>query len=56
VSKPSVIAPVSRYVAGQLRIGVPRIPTALSYDTEVSWSASPEADVVGYEIVWRDTT
>jgi hypothetical protein len=33
-----------------------RIPTALSYDTQVSWNASPEADVVGYEIVWRDST
>jgi Peptidase family M28/Fibronectin type III domain len=33
-----------------------RIPTSLSYDTQVSWNASPESDVVGYEIVWRDTT
>jgi hypothetical protein len=33
-----------------------RIPTALSYDTQVSWNASPEADVAGYEIVWRDST
>jgi hypothetical protein len=33
-----------------------RIPTSLSYDTEISWTASPESDVVGYEVVWRDTT
>ena len=33
-----------------------RIPTALSYDTQVSWAANPESDVVGYEIVWRDST
>jgi hypothetical protein len=33
-----------------------RIPTALSYDTQVSWNASPEPDVVGYEVVWRDST
>lgn len=33
-----------------------RIPTALSYDTQVSWNPSPEADVAGYEIVWRDST
>jgi Peptidase family M28/Fibronectin type III domain len=33
-----------------------RIPTSLSYDTQVSWNASPESDVVGYEIVWRDST
>jgi Peptidase family M28 len=36
--------------------GAVRIPTTLSYDTEVSWTASPEADVAGYEIVWRDST
>jgi hypothetical protein len=33
-----------------------RIPTSLSYDTEVSWTASPESDVTGYEVVWRDST
>jgi hypothetical protein len=33
-----------------------RIPTALSYDTDVSWTASPESDVTGYEVVWRDST
>ena len=32
-----------------------RIPTALSYDADVSWNASPESDVVGYEVVWRDS-
>ena len=32
-----------------------RIPTSLSYDTQVSWNASPETDVAGYEVVWRDT-
>jgi Peptidase family M28/Fibronectin type III domain len=32
-----------------------RIPTALSYDTEISWNANPESDVVGYEVVWRDS-
>jgi hypothetical protein len=33
-----------------------RIPTSLSYDTVVSWDANPESDVVGYEVVWRDST
>ena len=33
-----------------------RIPTALSYDAQVSWNASPDADVAGYEVVWRDST
>jgi hypothetical protein len=34
-----------------------RIITArLSYDTDLRWDASPEPDVVGYEVVWRDST
>jgi hypothetical protein len=28
----------------------------LSNDTELKWDANQEADVAGYEIVWRDTT
>ena len=32
------------------------IAAALSYDTELRWNANPEPDVVGYEIVWRDST
>jgi hypothetical protein len=33
-----------------------RILTAnLSYDTELAWNANPERDVVGYEVVWRDS-
>lgn len=28
----------------------------LSYDTDLRWSADPEPDVVGYEVVWRDST
>ena len=32
------------------------ITSALSYDTELRWDPSPEPDVVGYEIVWRDST
>jgi peptidase M28-like protein len=27
-----------------------------SNDTELRWNADPESDVVGYEIVWRDST
>ena len=37
--------------------GNPRIITAeLTNDTTLRWAASPESDVAGYEIVWRDTT
>jgi hypothetical protein len=28
----------------------------LTHDTTIRWEASPEPDVAGYEIVWRDTT
>ena len=30
--------------------------SALANDTLVRWEASPEPDVAGYEVVWRDTT
>ena len=36
--------------------GAEIVATALSYDTELRWAANPEADVVGYEVVWRDST
>jgi Zn-dependent M28 family amino/carboxypeptidase len=32
------------------------ITAGLAYDTELRWNANPEDDVVGYEIVWRDST
>jgi Peptidase family M28 len=31
------------------------IASALGYDSELRWTADPEPDVVGYEIVWRDS-
>jgi hypothetical protein len=37
--------------AGHARL----ITAALGYDTELRWDADPEPDVVGYEIVWRDS-
>ena len=34
-----------------------RVVTAgLATDTTLRWSASPEGDVAGYEVVWRETT
>ena len=34
-----------------------RVITAdLTYDTTLRWNANPEPDVVGYEVVWRDST
>jgi hypothetical protein len=32
------------------------ISANLSYDTQLRWNASPEADIAGYELVWRDST
>ena len=38
------------------RLNRARVITAnLSYDTELRWNANPEPDVVGYEVVWRDS-
>ena len=31
------------------------LSSTLTYDTDLRWTADPERDVVGYEIVWRDT-
>ena len=33
-----------------------RIQGGLSYDTVLRWTANPEPDLAGYEIVWRETT
>jgi hypothetical protein len=34
-----------------------RVITAqLTNDTQLRWNANPESDVVGYEVVWRDST
>ena len=32
------------------------LSTRLSHDTDLRWEANKEADLAGYEIVWRDTT
>jgi hypothetical protein len=32
------------------------VATGLSNNTDLTWDANAENDVVGYEIVWRDTT
>ncbi|MCC6284291.1 MAG: M28 family metallopeptidase [Phycisphaerales bacterium] len=37
--------------------GSPRVLAGrLVYDTTLRWNPSPEPDVAGYEVVWRDTT
>ena len=32
------------------------VTTRLTNDTELKWDANTDADIAGYEIVWRDTT
>src|SRR4051794_7404348 len=32
------------------------LTSGLGYDTTLRWDANPEPDVVGYEVVWRDST
>ena len=36
--------------------GVTMLTGGLTNDTSLKWDASPDADLAGYEIVWRDTT
>lgn len=62
----------AEYLGGVVKLNVatlvhlanaPSAPTAvriitsdLSNDTLIRWSASPEPDIAGYEVVWRETT
>jgi hypothetical protein len=59
------LARVTRVVGSTLAAlaSAPRPPqntvtdnSKLTYDTDLKWTADPEPDVVGYEVVWRDTT
>jgi hypothetical protein len=37
-------------------VGARIVTAGLAYDTTLRWNANPEPDVVGYEVVWRDST
>src|SRR3954470_9402880 len=59
------LARVTRVVGSSLSAlaRAPRAPlnarmltSGLGYDTTLRWNANPEPDVVGYEVVWRDST
>jgi hypothetical protein len=59
------LARVTRVIASSLSAlaQAPRAPlnarmitSGLGYDTTLRWNANPEGDVVGYEVVWRDST
>jgi hypothetical protein len=59
------LARVTRLIASSL-IALARSPrplvntrvlsNTLTYDSQLRWNADPEPDVVGYEVVWRDST
>jgi len=36
--------------------GVAIVTSRLTNDTELKWEANTDADIAGYEVVWRDTT
>jgi len=36
--------------------GAGLVTSRLTTDTDLVWSANPDPDIAGYEIVWRDTT
>lgn len=50
----SSLAALSRSPRAPLNARV--ITAQLSYDTELRWNPNPEPDIVGYEVVWRDST
>jgi hypothetical protein len=49
----SSLAALSRSPAAPTNARI--IAANLSYDTELRWNANTDGDVVGYEVVWRDT-
>jgi hypothetical protein len=36
-------------------VGTRALSATLTYDTQLRWTADPEPDVIGYEVVWRDS-
>ena len=56
VARVNLIALASLSLAPAKPKGVRIITTRLTNDTELKWDANGDADLSGYEIVWRDTT
>jgi len=56
VARVNLIALASLASAPARPKNVAIVTTRLSNDTELKWDANPDADLAGYEIVWRDTT
>src|SRR5688572_6258113 len=56
VARVNLIALASLASAPAKPKNVSIITTRLTNDTELKWDANTDADLAGYEIVWRDTT
>lgn len=56
VARVNLAALISLAMAPAAPVGVKMHTEQLENDTRLSWQASPEADLAGYRIVWRDTT
>ena len=56
VARVNLIALASLASAPAKPKNVAVVTTRLTNDTELKWDANTEADLAGYEIVWRDTT
>lgn len=56
VGRVNLIALASLASAPAKPKGVSIVTAKLTNDTDLKWDASPDADLAGYEVVWRDTT
>jgi Zn-dependent M28 family amino/carboxypeptidase len=56
VARVNLIALASLASAPARPKNVGLVTTRLTNDTELKWDANTDADIAGYEVVWRDTT
>ena len=51
---PHSLATLALAPAKPKNVGI--VTTRLTNDTDLKWDANTDADLAGYEVVWRDTT
>ena len=56
VARVNLIALASLALAPAKPVNVGIVTSKLTNDTELKWDANTDADLAGYEVVWRDTT
>ena len=56
VGRVNLIALASLALAPAKPVNVGIVTGRLTNDTELKWDANTDADIAGYEVVWRDTT